>query len=121
MVRTMKCPDCRAPDYYVGFMGANCIRPGCKNFKNGTHKGVPVLLPSAPRLFRTGDPVWVDRGQGWDGVPDGFLIAAVLQQVYDDDSVMVELVWESPSKGGDVIPDGFQWWTDRNHLQPRKA
>lgn len=79
------CPRCNFPDYYFGILGHNCANPDCRYFDNGSVRG--LNLAKAPiRPLQINDPVWVDRGGGWDGKPDGFLIPGILKEFRNDDN-----------------------------------
>lgn len=89
----MACPRCNFPDYYYGIHGHNCGNPDCLFFNNGSVRGVN-LARVASRELKVNDPVWVDRGGGWNGIPDGFLIPGILREIrYNDNGTSYAVVY----------------------------
>lgn len=103
------CPRCNFPDYYFGIHGHNCPNPDCAYFDNGSVHGINLARAVAKPLS-VGDPVWVDRGAGWDGKSDGFLIPGILQEIRKDDKGksygIVRLLQSVPAPPN---PEGVTW------------
>lgn len=68
-------------------------------------------LARAPmRELRVNDPVWVDRGGGWDSKPDGFLIPGILREIrYDDNRTPYGVVYLLQTVPAPPNAEGVAW------------
>ena len=56
----MKCPECGAGDFFLGIFGPNCVRVGCRHFRNGKTSTSPeVRGVSTSRVPEKGFLAWV--------------------------------------------------------------
>jgi hypothetical protein len=76
-------------DFFVNFLGPDCLNPRCRHFKNGSKDGISAaeLASRKPnRPFDVGDHIVFDRGASWtDGKePDGVMLLGMIVAHHPD-------------------------------------
>jgi len=85
----MYCPTCNHNDFFVNFLGPDCLNPKCRHFKYGSKNGVSALdlqARKSTKPFQVGAYVLFDRGATWsDGKePDGMMVSGMIISEHPD-------------------------------------
>lgn len=113
----MNCPTCGTSDFFVNFLGPDCLNLKCKHFKNGSKNGMSIVELAAQkakkyegRSFQFGDTVMADVGGIVHMKANGILVPVVLT-IYHPEGIP-QAFWNAmnPDKiqinATDYIPSG---------------
>jgi len=111
----MNCPKCGTKDFFINFLGPDCLNLKCTHFKNGTKNGTSVVELAAikakkyeGRVMQVGDLVMADVGGIVNMKPNGVLVPVVLS-LYHPDGIP-ESFWDAKN------PEEIS--VDANHCLP---
>lgn len=106
----MHCPACSHKDFFVNFLGPDCLNPKCRHFKNGSKFGVSAVELQARKNhspFSVGAFILFDRGAAWSEgkEPDGWMVGGMITAEHADG--IPEPFWKVRLTQDTMFPGGY--------------